>query len=738
MESSGDLDVAMSEFFITGGSLVAASGGTTTGAHFFGQNVSPGGILIDEVFLSGHDVVGILLEGSVGVTVDGVTMEVSGPGSMEGIAIVHGISHVSPLITLTNATLTLSNYHLTANSSGEIYGMKIEAQTLISVAEVDFSVSGCELTALSGEVSGIAFVGGTGGLGLQEGSATVSGTVLKSGNATRGLVLTSNSVITFSFALNVTSTSLESSYADSKGIDVDVPTTITLDGAVSLNMALISSNGGDVVGVDVSAGGAISLLGSLEWSPTVEGLNATNGDAFLVRGISLADILVDVPIAMDNAVTVNVGASGDVYGLYFSSGATLTASERMELSNLRLESTSNSSGKVTGAELHAPDLVLLDAIWELASVSLSGNGDVDGFLMNATSTVSLSSFRFQIDNCSHSSSSGGLVRGVVWDFASDLSTDFAEVVVIESSFFSNGIVQAWVFDNDVAWTAADSSFILTDLVLEGSFVTHGVFLSLASLSTTAAVVEVADVTLNTLGNLDSSVFLIDCTQDIIITWGGDPTPTFTYKNVNAIFTDLSPASSALPLSWLSLHAGNSITLQGLIEVEDSSLTSHGNCEGFRIVADNAFSWTGEGGFGFTDSQITCQGNVTGVLVMAGAGGLSMTGVGGMVENQAMVKAEGNLHSAQGHVIGVFFMGDGGNIELEEVFFFFFFFFFSHSYVRFLSSFFFFFFFFVQMGFLNDGYYDSNASVTGAYLYAPGQLISYENTEDGIIEDEEGG
>ena len=69
------------------------------------------------------------------------------------------------------------------------------------------------------------------------------------------------------------------------------------------------------------------------------------------------------------------------------------------------------------------------------------------------------------------------------------------------------------------------------------------------------------------------------------------------------------------------------------------------------------------------------------------------------------------------------------------FFFFLFFFYYHD---FNPHFFFFFFFFVQMGFLNDGYYDSNASVTGAYLYAPGQLISYENTEDGILEGEEGG
>ena len=563
-----------------------------------------------------------------------------------------------------------------ASGDVEIYGLKIEAQALISVVEVDIWVSGCEFIALSGEVSGIAFVGGSLSVGLQDGSATVSSSILESGKATCGLVLTSNSVTTSLFALSVTHTSLKSSGADSKGIDMYAPTDITLNGEVTLNLTLISSNGGDVVGVDVSAGGAISLLGSMEWSPTVEGLNATNGDAFLVRGISLADILVDVAITMDNAVTVIVGTSGDVFGLYFSSGATLTTSERMKLSNLHLESTGNSSKKVTGVELHAPDLVLanpflLNVIWELASVFLSGNGDVDRFLVNATSTVSLSSFRFQIGSCSHSSSSGGLVCGVVWDFASDLLTDLAEVAIIDSSFFSSGTVQAWVFDNDVAWTAIDSSFILTDLVLKGSFATHGIFLSLKSLSITTTIVEVVGLILDTLRNLNSNVFLIDCTQDIIIAGGGNS--TFTYENVNVTFTNLSPASGALPLSWLSFCA-NSIIMQGLIQVVDSLLTSHGNCKGFRIVADNAFSWTGEGGFGFTDSQIMSnQGNVTGVLVMAGAGGLSMAGVGGLVKNQAVVKAEGNLHAAQGHVIGVFFMGDGGNIELEEVFFLSFFF-----------------------------------------------------------------
>ena len=116
MESPGDLDVESSEFFITGGSLLATSGGNTTGAQFIGQNVSPAGTLVKGVSLSGHVVVGILLEGSVGVSVDGVTLEVSRPGLMEGIAVVHGISHASPLITLTNATLTLSNYNITTSS----------------------------------------------------------------------------------------------------------------------------------------------------------------------------------------------------------------------------------------------------------------------------------------------------------------------------------------------------------------------------------------------------------------------------------------------------------------------------------------------------------------------------------------------------------------------------------------------------------------------------------------------
>ena len=764
----------------------ATSGGNTTGIKFNGQNVRPGSASVEEASLFGGDVRGVLVEGSVSVVVEGVSLEVIGEGTIEG-EVVDGIAIVSPLITATDATLSLSHYNLTATSSlttihivpevtsndisittssitvqslilntpssvialyiategdiilsstsltvedlslatngevsaiyisggsvavpaagtngewlvndftastsGDIYGMKIEAQTSISLLNSDLVVSNSQFTSSSGFVSGFLFLGGS-SLTLQDGSANVTSTTLEGGNETSGISLTFDSITTSFFPLIVTSSSLNSLLADTKAVKLQATTTASLSGEMILDYTQISSSTGDVFGVDAFTGGALSFLGNTAWSTSIGGMTALNGNAFIVRGVSPAAITVETPLLMNISATVL--ASGKVTGYHFSSGTILTARGAIVISGVQLESTGE---KVTGVDMFGSSLELGDLseiFWGFESVSLIGAGDADGFLINATSIPSFQYLNFEIDDSSLSSNSGGLVRGVVWDCGSDFTTTFVGVRLVDSQFFSSGNVQGWVLESDVVWTAREGVFAMQGSRFEGTFATHGFYFSLKSFLGLNSDVQVEQTTFETLGNLDSNIFVIQSSQNIQMT--GENT-TFTYLNVTGIFNDPSPSSNALPLSWLSLSA-DSITMEGNFLARKSSLTSNNHCVGFHFLSSTLFSWPNVGQFGFADeSTIVCAGNVTGVMVTSGAGGLS---VSGLFEDQVFVRAEGSLMSTGGEVVGVLFGVEGGDLELEEV------------------------------AFLNDYEYEAATDVTGVYLSAPGQLISYKNLDD---------
>ena len=352
----------------------------------------------------------------------------------------------------------------------------------------------------------------------------------------------------------------------------------------------------------------------------------------------------------------------------------------------------SASGKVIGMEVVCNDATFggdSSITWS-SSATLSGLEDVDGVLISASSVSLFQSVTASVSGLL-TSSSGGVVRGVVWDIDGDFTTLGSGVSISSATLTSSAVVKGWDLYCTGTWASATNSiYDMASTTLLGTDQSFGFFLiadSFSSSNTDDSAFTTNNVNINTLGDSPSAVFYFHCNTSF-----SAQNLDMSIESSTIIYTSSSPS-----LLRSVLIRAPTVNINGDLSFSISAASSNGDCTMLELLSTvETLTWSppvtrGLITMGYSGT-VSCIGDVVGIKI-TGEKSVSLAGNGGT--EQLQISGNGALSSSSGDTIGIMVLSETEGITLSEVFFFFFFFFsfFLFFFFFFFSFFFFFFLFF---------------------------------------------